>query len=162
MKINKRIKYFTYRGSDEEGKCRNNSPAADTKVDYIVSVLNRLGYGVDVISRAPSAEKHYISSSFKTVNENQYRYFASFGLGNVILRLLNRWFMDLHFFLWCLLNIKKNEQIIVYHSLGYDSIFNILRKIKTFTIIGEIEEIYQDVSPQTKRRSRNEYIFINA
>lgn len=162
MTINKRIKYFTYRGSDDEGQCRNNSPAADTKVDYIVSVLNRIGYGVDVISRAPSAETHYISSSVKIIEENRYKYFASFGCTNAILRLFNRWFMGLQFFLWCLFNIKKKEQVIVYHSLGYDSIFNVLSKIKSFTIIGEVEEIYQDVSPQTKRISRNEYKFINA
>ena len=43
-----RIKFFTYHGCLDSGKRRNNSPAADTKTDYIVSVLNRLGYGVDI------------------------------------------------------------------------------------------------------------------
>ena len=61
-----RIKFFTYHGCLDSGKRRNNSPAADTKTDYIVSVLNRLGYGVDIISRASSAESHFIPAYVKT------------------------------------------------------------------------------------------------
>ena len=79
MSINKRIKFFTYHGCMEKGKRRDNSPAADTKIDYIISVLNRLGYGVDIISRASSAESYYLPASVEIIGENTYRYFASFG-----------------------------------------------------------------------------------
>ena len=34
MILNKRIKFFTYHGCMEQGKRRDNSPAADTKIDY--------------------------------------------------------------------------------------------------------------------------------
>ena len=60
--------------------------------------------------------------------------------------------MEFQFFFWCLFNIKKGEQIIVYHSLGYDSLFLRLKKIKSVKIIGDIEEIYQDVSKQDKKK----------
>lgn len=66
MILNKRIKFFTYHGCMEQGKRRDNSPAADTKIDYIINVLNRLGYGVDIISRAPSAESHFLPASIET------------------------------------------------------------------------------------------------
>ncbi len=59
-------------------------------------------------------------------------------------------------------NIKKNEQVIVYHSLGYDATFIWLFRLKRIRIIGEIEEIYQDVHSQTPKRSRNEYRFIDS
>ena len=32
----KRIKYFSYRGCSEPQRRRDNSPAADTKIDYII------------------------------------------------------------------------------------------------------------------------------
>lgn len=161
MKNFKRIKYFTYHGCLERGKRRDNSPAADTKIDYIISVLNRMGYGVDLISRASSAEPYFLHSSVKSVGDNSIRYFSSFGKMSSPLRLLNRLWMELQFFFWCLTNIKRNEQIIVYHSLGYDSAFLKLCRLKSIRIIGEIEEIYQDVSKQTGTRCRNEYKFID-
>lgn len=162
MDVNKRVKFFTFYGCIEDGKRRDNSPAADTKIDYIISVLNRIGYGVDIISRASSAELHFIPALVKTQGENTYRYFASFGRTKSPIRIIYRWFMELQFFFWSLLNLVKGEQVIVYHSLGYDATFLKLHKLKSIRIIGDIEEIYQDVCKQSARRCRNEYKFINA
>lgn len=162
MFINQRIKFFTFYGCIEKGKSRDSSPAADTKIDYIINVLNRHGYTVDLISKAPSAEPHFVSGSFNSKGVNTYRYFASFGKTKSPLRIINRLLLDLQFLFWCIMNLTKNEQIIVYHSLGYDATFLILHKIKSIRIIGEIEEIYQDVCKQTKKRCRNEYKFISA
>lgn len=156
-----RIKYFSYRGCYDPMKRRDNSPAADTKIDYIIEVLNRCGYGVDHISRAGSSIDKFLPGYVEHKGVNTYRYFASFGKTTTIFKLFHRWFMDLQFFLWCLFNIKKGETILVYHSLGYDSTFIKLKRLKKFTLIGDIEEIYQDVHKQTKWRSLNEYKFIN-
>lgn len=156
----KRIKYFSYRGCELSEKLRKNSPAADSKIDYIIEVLNRCGYSVEHISRASSSINKFIPVYTEKKGVNTFRYFASFGKTNSLFRIFNRWFMNLQFFIWCLINIKKNETIIVYHSLGYASTFIKLKKIKNLHIIGEIEEIYQDVHKQTKSRSKSEYEFI--
>ena len=157
----KRIKYFSYRGCTDSIKRRNNSPAADTKIDYIIEVLNRCGYGVDHISRAESSINKCLPGYVEKKGCNTYRYFASLRKTSSVLRVVNRWMVDLQFFLWCLLNIKKGETILVYHSLGYDSAFIMLKRLKNFTLIGDIEEIYQDVHRQSKSKSRNEYKFID-
>lgn len=157
----KRIKFFSYHGCQDEDKRRDNSPAADTKIDYIIEVLNRCGYAVDHISRAGSAESDYIPAYVEQKGENTFRYFASFGKQkNPFLRVLGRWYMEFQFFRWCMFNIKRGEQIIVYHSLGYDSAFIKLKKLKGIRIIGDIEEIYQDVHPQKPSQCKNEYKFI--
>lgn len=156
----KRIKYFSYYGCSEPIHERENSPAADTKIDYIIEVLNRCGYGVDHISRAAAATNRYQSAFVDKRGENTFRYFASFGRIKSPLRIFNRWFLDLQFFIWCLINIKRKEQVLVYHSLGYDSIFIKLKLLKNIRILGEIEEIYQDVSKQKPSQERNEYRFI--
>ena len=140
---------------------RDNSPAADSKIEYIISVLNRIGYGVDHISRAPSSCKHFIPYYIEHNGNNTIRYFASLGKTKSMLRVLNRLFMDAQFFLWCLFHVKKGEQIIVYHSLGYSTFFINLCRLKKVRIIGEIEEIYQDVHKQRKSLARNEYRFID-
>ena len=159
---NQRIKYFSYYGCNDLTCKRDNSPAADSKIDYIISVLNRCGYAVDHISNAPSACNHFIPGYIVKSGINTLRYFASFGKGNLFLNKLNNIFMRIQFLFWCFFNIKKNEQVIVYHSLGYDATFIWLFRLKRIRIIGEIEEIYQDVHSQTPKRSHNEYRFIDS
>lgn len=158
---NQRIKYFSYYGCNDSTCKRDNSPAADSKIDYIISVLNRCGYAVDHISNAPSACNHFIPGYVVKSGINTLRYFASFGKGNLFLNKLNNIFMRIQFLFWCFLNIKKKEQVIVYHSLGYDATFIWLFRLKRIRIIGEIEEIYQDVHKQRKSLSINEYKFID-
>lgn len=158
---NPRIKYFSYHGCSDSGQRRDNSPAADTKIDYIIEVINCIGYDVDHISAASSSTGKYLYGYVEKKGNNTFRYFASFGTTDSPLRVFNRWFMQLQFFFWCLFNIKRNEQVLVYHSLGYDSTFIKLKKFKNIRIIGDIEEIYQDVSKQKLSQESNEYRFID-
>lgn len=159
--MNKRIKYFTYHGCEDTDKYRFNSPAADTKVDYIISVLNRCGYGVDQISRASSGTRKYLKGYIESSGNNTLRFFASLGVFKYKFWIFNMLFMDIQFFIWCLFNLKKNEQIIVYHSLGYTRAFILLKKIRKIRIVGEIEEIYQDVHYKRKSIAKKEYEFIS-
>lgn len=150
-----RIKYFCFHGDHSHGENRNNSPAADSKVDYIVSALNRCGYGVDIISRQVTDNLFSLGGK-RAEGQNTIRFFVNFGK----LRRLTGWLTTLVFFVWCLLNIKRNETVIIYHSLGYSSVFLKLRKIINFRIIGEIEEIYHDVSLKSSEFIYNENKFI--
>jgi len=161
--MDKRIKLVTYYGDKDENCPRSNSPAADTKTDYIIDALNRCGYSVDLISHSSvSKPGFYFRGKIKEIGNNKFRYFGCFGKAKYkVLNVLNWLFMDAIFFIWCLINIKKREQIIVYHSLGYDATFIMLNRLKKLRIVGEIEEIYQDVHKQTARRSKNEYRFID-
>lgn len=157
----KRIKYFSYYGCYDSVRKRNSSLAADTKVDYIIEVLNRCGYAVDIISKAASSTGNYIPGYVEQNGINTIRYFVSFGNSSLFKKVLDRLILPNLFFLWCLFNIKRDEQIIVYHSLGYDSAFLKLKRIKHIRIIGDIEEIYQDVHNFSKNKCVNEYKFIS-
>ncbi|MDY2698850.1 MAG: glycosyltransferase [Lachnospiraceae bacterium] len=161
--MNHRIKYISHYGCKDAWRRRDNSPASDSKKDYLFEVINRCGYGVDHISRAfGSVKGQYIPSYVEKRGINTFRYFSTFGLQtNPILRVLNRWFVHIQFFFWLLFNLKKGEQIMIYHSLGYDSTFILLKKIKKLRIIGEIEEIYQDVHSYSNRVCKNEFKFID-
>lgn len=156
----KSIRYFSYYGCNDPERRRDNSPAADSKVDYIITVLNRCGIAVEHISHAGSSDPHYLSGYVEKKGVNTIRYFASFPSKKSFLRVFNRWFIEIQFFIWCLINLKRGEQVLVYHSLGYDSTFVKLKKIKNIKIIGDIEEIYQDVSRQKSSKEKNEFEFI--
>ena len=158
----KRIKYISHYGCHEDGKIRFNSPASDTKKDYYFEVLNKCGYGVDHISRAACSKKGSRSGSYVArKGENTYRYFASWWMSeNRYVQYINRLFVHVQWYLWLLLNLQKGEQIMVYHSLAYDKTLLRLKKWKNLRIIGDIEELYQDVHKQSAAVSQNEFNFI--
>lgn len=158
----KRIKYICYYNSSHNKFPREGVPSATTKIDYIINVLNRLGYVVDIISKSGiSSNKLMLDLGGSVqIGENVVHQFISLGCIKNPLRILSRWLNTIHFFLWLLVHTKRNEQIIVYHSLGYCKMLHLLRKIKHLRIIGEVEELYQDVHKQSKSVSRAEREFI--
>ena len=160
--MDKKIRYFSYRGCNDPIRLRKNSPAADSKIDYIVDVLNRSGYMVELISKASSSTNKFLPMYSKVEGKNTYQYFASFGITTSIFRVVNRWLLDLQFFLWCFFHLKRGETIIVYLSLGYTSTFLMLKRIKKLNIIGEIEELYQDVHVLSKSVCKSEINFIES
>lgn len=165
MKNNRSIKYFCYYDSLEPSHPRNCVPSATTKIAYIVSVLNAAGYDVELVSAAPVTDLHFNLSWGGSTRINEHvtvRHFVSYGcLSNKILRKISNYLTQIHLFIWALVNVARYEQIIVYHSLGYCALLYWLSKIKGCSIIGEVEEIYQDVHKQSARVENNEYRFFH-
>lgn len=159
----KRIKYISHYGCKDPHRYRFNSPASDTKKDYYFEVLNRCGYAVDHISRSACSKKGSHSWSYvEKKGDNTFRYFASWCISeNRYIQFVNKLFVHIQWFIWLYLNLREREQIMIYHSLAYDSTFIKLKKWKQLRLIGDIEELYQDVHPQSKKVSLNEYRFIS-
>lgn len=156
-----KIKYFSTYGCTNPIRRRINSPAADSKKDYLIEVLNRIGLSVEHVSRcALSVPGKFEKSYVVKRGINTYRYFSSFGFSNPFLQKINQMFVHIQWMIWIFLHVKRGEQIMVYHSLASDVVFILLKRFKNVKIIGDIEEIYQDVHPQNKFVARNEYKFI--
>ncbi len=158
----KRIKYICYYPSQDTKKPRKCVEAATTKIDYIVSVLNRKGIAVDIISPAIVSKKGFCFSigESTTFGINTLKFFPSFGcLGFAPLRGLSRLLTYYCFRRYLKNKIIDNEDVIVYHTLDYCSFLLNLRKTHNFRLIGEVEEIYQDVYTQTPKLSEDEYRF---
>lgn len=157
----KRIKYFCYYDYRKGQYPREGVQSASTKIDYIVQALNKNGVAVDVISKSGVSEKGFAFDAGGVIKkgENTLRHFVSFGCIGSPLRILSRWLNTFHFLVWFLFNVKKNEEIWVYHSLGYCKLLIWLKRIVGFKLIGEIEEIYQDVHQQSAYTSAAEYKF---
>lgn len=159
----KRIKYICYYNYIGEER-RENVQAASTKIDYIIDVLNRNNIHVDIISKSLVSDEKFKPSfggKIRIGDNKTLRHFIGLGCRNLLpVYLISRVLNTIHFFLWLLFNTKRNEEIIVYHSLGYTMSLMLLKKIKGIRIIGEIEEIYQDVHKQYALTSSSEYMFI--
>ena len=147
INTNKIIKYVCFYGNEHTNHKRNAVQSAVTKIDYIVSVLNRIGYNVEIISKSGVDIDGFCFDPGETINigQNTLKTFFSIGCKKSALRYVSRILNTLHIILWMLFNLSKNDKIIVYHSPGYMTIMYWMKRLKNFTLIGEIEEIYQDV-----------------
>lgn len=159
------VKYICYYNYRDKTLLRENVQSASTKIDYIINVLNRNGIDVDIISKSPVSSTGFrpsLGGKITLAKSKTLRHFFSFGCRKILpLYLISRALNTAHFFVWLLFHTKRGEQIIVYHSLGYTMTLLLLRKIKKIRLIGEIEEIYQDVHKQFALTGSSEYNFIN-
>lgn len=140
-------------------------PAATTKVDYIIDVLNRIGYGVDIISAsfAKGGKFAYESTKVTHLGQNTFTDFGCLSFHwKKLARCISRKQVRKHFKKYILENIHEGDLVIAYHSPFYNKTLTKLRKKIKFTLIGEIEEIYQDVKSMGIENDEDEMKFINA
>lgn len=152
----KTIKYIAYYDTpDNAEQKRGYVLAATNKIDYICKALNRIGYRTEIISASGTTDaKHCYRGCLKEINPMQtLKLFFTFPWGNKIQKAVSLGSMKLFLFLE-LLHVKKNEKILVYHSLGYMRLVHLAHRIKRFHLILEVEEIYADVIGNTKLRNR--------
>lgn len=146
------IKYIGF--FNISNKNRVHSLAATNKMKYIIKTINELGFGVDVVSPSwviKSNKLKFDKGGVITEGLNRY-YFPFSGTGKYKLTRLIfiiYSYMWIHFFL--IFNIKKEDTLIVYHSTWYSFPIRFLKKLRRFTLILEVEEIYQDVRRTSKR-----------
>lgn len=165
MEVRKRIKYFCVYGFPDAEHKRDQALSAVNKIDYIVSALNRAGIAADIVSMAECTEKRAVIARGEVIRkgENTVRLFTSFGLHHIKpLRKIFRFILKIEFILWILFNVRKGEEIIVYHYMGYARIFTNFCKLKSLRIIGEVEEIYQDVRRYSASQKKSEYAFFGS
>lgn len=162
----KPIKYICfYDSKDNQGQNRATSLAAENKVKYLSKTLVKLGKTVQIVNPAWTYQKKCCPAKCYCAEEGIFvKLFFSFGWGKCkIAKGASVIFQLLQMFFFLLFDIKKNETVIVYHSLYYSPIFNFLKKIKRFRLILETEEIYTDVKAYPAFFIKSEYkLFQNA
>ncbi len=152
----KSIKYLAhYDISSDEG--RTYSLAASIKVNYILKVLTKIGFDVSVLSAGLTSNKGYMRGSREMIFDNvELIKLPAFKWGNTIQKIIAYVWSNVGFFLYLITHTRKNEPIIVYHSLGLMNVVRAAKKIKKFQLILEIEEIYNDVINKSDKNRQKE------
>lgn len=141
------MKYIGYYDCEQnKGENRNYVLAATNKMTYIASVLARNGAPVEIISASGTLNtKPCPGKTLEIAPDIMLKLFPSMGTGGRIKRVLSRWRLHAHLFLYLMIHIRKGETVILYHSLGYMGLIRLIRAVKKFRLILEMEEIYGDV-----------------
>lgn len=161
--MQKEIKYIGYYFDNEMfNENRNYSLAATNKMDYICKALCRNGFKVLILSASRTSNNcFYKGKRVKINNYTELKYFPTFHWGNKLQKAFSLIAGDVMLFWYLVTKIKKNETILVYHSLGLRRVVDIAKRIKGFNVVREVEEIYQDVVSCSKLSQKNEYKTFN-
>lgn len=130
------------------------SPAAQSKVDYLRSILSKY----NIITVCINCSLTVDNSLFlpKKIKDDK-------GICQVLLSKSSKKrfllpicgvIMLISVFLYVLFYISSKDIVILYHSIYYDNIIAFFKKIKKFKIVYEVEEIYADVRDRGIGRER--------
>lgn len=147
----KKIKYIvSYDVQSNHKENRVNVLASSNKIDYIVTVLNDLGYQVELISTSQTLNKKCYPGKEIKIGQNVLRLFPTTWRGGVFFKCLNAAIMRLNIWNYLRKNVSFGEKVIIYHSAGNMWILDYLKKHKKAYVIEEVEEIYGEIFQNRK------------
>lgn len=148
------MKYIGFFDINSSNRKRHIFPASRDKMMYIANIISRY-MPVEIVSASDVYEKESEKAQCVMLSDRIcLRLFYSIGNKNKVIGGLSKIFTRLQLLLYLLLFTKRNEKVIVYHSLGYMQIISLAHTLKRFILILEVEEIYSDVNGSKKNRNK--------
>lgn len=158
------IYYLGYYDNDtNKAENRNYVLAATNKMTYIVSVLERAGYSVRLISASQTMNtKSYPEKTVSIGEYSQLTLFKTLPWGNKARRVLSVLYSKYRLVAYMFKNFSKGDTVLVYHSVAYAPLLTFMKKIKKFKLVLEVEEIYADVNGKKNDRKKEYKLFKTA
>ena len=152
------VYYVAFYNPKEEEGLRVANYAGEDKIDYICEVLNQINESVVILSNTKSIKKRYLKKTkYVRSSEQTIVMFASLPCSNSLVHAMDVLFGFAQLAIYLLHNVKKEDIVLVYHSLGYRNFFKFVRKIKKFRYILEVEELFQYIDcANSYKRHENE------
>lgn len=141
---------------------RNVTPSAITKGKYVASALASCSSEVEIVSLAyPTKDSQ--DEVYYQVSENVICHlFKGKYSNNRIIRYLNHKLYDKKIRKYLKQKVKKDDIVVVYHSLANMKLVKYIKKNITDKIVYEVEEIYGDVINDEKAKTKELKAFKNA
>lgn len=150
----KNIKYITYYSNNKSNIKRKANPSGEEIVNYVSSMLTELGLKTKIISLSSltdDSEEKFITQKKENINDTvSVIYTPSVRSDKKIYRIINVFLSYIWLFFYCIKNCKKNETIIIYHSISLINIIKRLKFLKKLKIFMICEELYTVVSEQKR------------
>ncbi|MCU6769107.1 glycosyltransferase family 4 protein [Barnesiella propionica] len=155
------IKYIGFYDVRNAGEDRACALSACNKMDYIVSVMQRTGHDVKLISPAWRTSAKRKNKNIEKLRKKRNLYIApGFPAYNKFFSYINIFISLLWLFIELVIHSRKNEKILVYHSEWLSIPLRYAKKIKKYKIVLQIEEIYTEVWKKKKYLRRWEKALI--
>lgn len=155
------IKYLGFFDFQDSKIKRNYVTSAVNKMETNYMSLIRSGYDVKIVSMSQVVEPVFIfyrGSTTERFKGLKLKTFFSWGGRNPMISKIRSVWHVAAMLSYLLLNTRRDDVVLVYHSLGFFNIVNIAHRLRKFKLIMEVNEIYQDVDkPKYKMNSSTEF-----
>ena len=130
------------------------APAAENKMNYIITALSEaLDEPFEVVSPAQTKAYRLFKGGRQEIADGvMLKTFPSFNSKCKPLRVLGHLLTRGAFYGYLLAKVKRNDRLLVYHSLAYKRIIKCIQKIKKCRLTIEVEELYADVKGDAAQR----------
>lgn len=141
------VKYVGfYDHISNESQSRSYALPAAAKMEYIAGVLSRLGDDVLIVSPSPTTAKESFPGHVQEIMPGvKVKLFTTWPSGHKVRRILSVLHSRLSLLGYLLTQTRPGEPVIVYHSLAIQEIMLLAKALRRFSLILEVEEVYQDV-----------------
>lgn len=151
------VYYLGYYDCEQISKeCRKAAPPAINKMGYMISTLSKASLEkVIVVNPAETILNKYTKGNISNINENiSIKTFDSINSKNKFVRVFGHFLTKLNLIAFLLKNVKKEDTLIVYHSLALLRTVKMIKKLKKSKLIIEVEELYSDVREDLRLRKK--------
>lgn len=168
------IKYVGFYDLPNSKNARVCNLAATNKMNYICSVLNRLGHQVEIVSPSwmtDTSEKGFEKGKKIALDDNLFLISCpSWKTKYKFTRNIKIFFSLVWLFCYLIFNVKKDEKVFAYHVQWISIPLRLAKYIKKFSLILEVEEIYGEVWKESKKlqgmeekliKKADKYIFVS-
>ncbi len=144
------IKYIGFYDLPTECIKRVADLSAINKMDYICDALINRGFQIHIVSPSwfhdGASDQPYSSKQTIVMNPSKRITFCpSWGTSKKLARIIKIIFSLIWLFCWLLMNAKRNEKILMYHTPWLSVPIRWAKHIIRFRLILEVEEIYADI-----------------
>lgn len=151
------IYYIGYYCRKEDIGIRYGAVSAISKMDYILSVLERQSDNVEVLSRSYLLKKPKTADQeFLIGTSSKLKYFSDIDGTNRLRRFFARANVNRNLKGFCKNGIEPMDTVVIYHSTDDLPIIKYLKDNIKCKVVLEIEEIYSDVHDKGNLREKEE------
>lgn len=157
------VHYFCFGVDDRTKDKLTYFPSAQPKIRYIIDTLKKSEYKINMVSSCSIKNIGFFKRRTNIIDhQEKHTYFTSFKTSFELINKVSVLFSFIQVLLYMLFFVKKNDLVVVYHSLFYLIPMGILKKIKHIKFILEIEELYSFLSEKNRKFWDKEIDLINS
>lgn len=161
MKNNGKVFYLCFYAEPEVEDKIVVYPSVLSKIDYIVDTVKAAGKEVVVVSVAPSCSGRF-SGFEKVIDEKEtHIYLPSTRSKNKIIDILYFLKNAMTILMFLLKNVKKNDHVLVYHSLYHRLWIKIYSAIACRKLILQIEDVFSSLTKKARIHKNSEWKLFN-
>ncbi len=154
------VHYLGYYVTESQRNKLQLFPSCFSKIEYVADKLEQLGAQVRLVSAASAKKgKLFRGGQHRLSDKRTLRYFSSFGIRGALFRKLNVVWLRFQLLLYILFCVKKQDVLLVYHSLFYAPVLKAAQKYFGKKFILEIEDVFSSVTEGAKKFKAYEWEF---